>query len=78
MYIKAMEILNGPNSDQRVVRTLLEKAAEVNHSKARAHLAWMRVFAQHMDFDFEYAAHEFDELAKEGLSSAHLVCNVFK
>lgn len=77
MFRKAIEMLNGPNPDQRVVRTLIEKAAELNYSRARAHLARMKVFGQNMDFDFEYAAREFDELSKEGLSIAHMVCIIY-
>lgn len=74
MYEKAMEILNGQSSDKRVARTLLRKAAEMKNSKARAALAWQRILDESMeDIDFNYAAMEFDELAKEGLAEAHLV-----
>ncbi|XP_065371573.1 protein sel-1 homolog 1 [Calliphora vicina] len=72
MFEKGMEIFNGQSSDKRVARTLLRKAAEMKNSKARAALAWIRVLDQDMEFDFSYAATEFDELAKEGLSDAHL------
>lgn len=73
MYEKAMEILNGQSSDKRVARTLMRKAAEMKHSKARVAQAWMRLLDQHTLEDFNYAASEFDEMAKEGLTDAHLV-----
>ncbi|XP_013116479.1 protein sel-1 homolog 1 [Stomoxys calcitrans] len=72
MYENAMEMLSKPNSDKRVAFTLIRKAAEMKHSKARAELAWARVLGHYMDFDFEYAAAEFDDLAKEGLPEANM------
>ncbi|XP_061392292.1 protein sel-1 homolog 1 [Musca vetustissima] len=72
MYENAMEMLSKPNSDKRVAFTLIRKAAEMKHSKARAELAWAKVLGHYMDFDFEYAANEFDELAKEGLPEANM------
>uniref|UniRef100_T1PCQ8 Sel1 repeat protein n=1 Tax=Musca domestica TaxID=7370 RepID=T1PCQ8_MUSDO len=72
MYENAMEMLSKPNSDKRVAFTLIRKAAEMKHSKARAELAWAKVLGHYMDFDFEYAATEFDELAKEGLPEANM------
>lgn len=61
-----MEMLAKPNSDKRVAFTLIRKAAEMNHSKARAELAWART----MDLDFDF---EFDELSNEGIPEAHMV-----
>uniref|UniRef100_A0A1A9ZMA9 Protein sel-1 homolog 1 n=1 Tax=Glossina pallidipes TaxID=7398 RepID=A0A1A9ZMA9_GLOPL len=72
MYEKAMELLAKPNADKRVVYTLMSKAAEMKHNQARAELAWARVLGHNMDFDFAYAAKEFDALAEEGLPEANI------
>uniref|UniRef100_A0A1A9X2D5 Protein sel-1 homolog 1 n=1 Tax=Glossina brevipalpis TaxID=37001 RepID=A0A1A9X2D5_9MUSC len=72
MYEKAMELLAKPNADKRVAYTLMSKAAEMKHNKARVELAWARVLGHNMDFDFEYAAKEFDALAQEGLPEANM------
>ena len=65
-----MEMLAKPNSDKRVAFTLIRKAAEMNHTKARAELAWARTLGHYMDLDWDF---EFDELSKEGLPEAHMV-----
>lgn len=69
MFEKAMEMLAKPNSDKRVAFTLIRKAAEMNHTKARAELAWARTLGHYMDLDWDF---EFDELSKEGLPEAHM------
>lgn len=68
-----MELLAKPNADKRIVYTLMSKAAEMKHNQARAELAWARVLGHNMDFDFAYAAKEFDALAEEGLPEANIV-----
>lgn len=68
-----MEMLAKPRTDKRSAYALIQKAAEMNNFNARAELAWAHVLGHWVEFNFEYAATEFDELAKEGLPEANMV-----
>ncbi|EDV43958.1 uncharacterized protein Dana_GF18742 [Drosophila ananassae] len=72
MYDNAMDMLGKPRTDKRVAFTLLKKAADFNHLKARAELAWAVLLGHWMDFDFNHAADEFESLVNEGLPEAHM------
>ncbi|EDV53970.1 protein sel-1 homolog 1 [Drosophila erecta] len=72
VYDNAMYMLAKPSTDKRVAFILLKKAAAFNHLKARAELAWAVLLGHWMELNFNYAADEFESLAKEGVPEAHM------
>ncbi|XP_017471962.1 PREDICTED: protein sel-1 homolog 1 [Rhagoletis zephyria] len=74
-YEKAMDMLSKPRSDKVLAYKFIIRAAEMNHLKARAELAWAHLLGNYGHYvkpNFELAAAEFDELAKEGVPEANM------
>ncbi|XP_053945464.1 protein sel-1 homolog 1 [Anastrepha ludens] len=72
LYEKAMDMLSKPRSDKDLAYKLIIRAAEMKHLKARAELAWTHLLGHYAELNFELAAAEFDELAKEGVPEANM------
>ncbi|CAD6995149.1 unnamed protein product [Ceratitis capitata] len=72
LYEKAMDMISKPRSDKDLAYRFIIRAAEMNHLKARAELAWAHLLGHYAKLNFEFAAAEFDQLAKEGLPEANM------
>ncbi|XP_037948535.1 protein sel-1 homolog 1 [Teleopsis dalmanni] len=72
LYELAMGMLAKPRSNKDEAYKIMKKAADMKHAQARATMAWAAVLGHWKDFNFEYAASEFDELVLEGLPDANM------
>lgn len=68
-----MDIIAKQRSDKDLGHIFITRAAEMNHLKARAEMAWAHLLGRNGKLNFELAAAEFDELAKEGVPEANMV-----
>ncbi|XP_054081811.1 protein sel-1 homolog 1 [Zeugodacus cucurbitae] len=73
-YEKAMDLFAKPpkHQDKYLAYKFIARAAEMNHLKARAEMAWAHLLGRYAQLNYELAATEFDELAKEGVPEAHM------
>nr|XP_014085878.1 protein sel-1 homolog 1 [Bactrocera oleae]XP_036226011.1 protein sel-1 homolog 1 [Bactrocera oleae] len=72
LYEKGMDIIAKQRSDKDLGHIFITRAAEMNHLKARAEMAWAHLLGRNGKLNFELAAAEFDELAKEGVPEANM------
>lgn len=72
-YENGMNIISKQPGAKYLAYKFLLSAAERNHLKARAELAWAHLLGRIEKLNFEFAATEFDELAKEGVPEANMV-----
>lgn len=68
-----MKLLEKTTGDKSSAYVYLRKAAEMNHLKARAEMAWAYLLGHYLNLNYEYASKEFEILAKQGVPEANLV-----
>ncbi|XP_055373676.1 protein sel-1 homolog 1 [Condylostylus longicornis] len=72
LYEQAISIFNKTSADKSVGYLILNKAANLGHSLAKAELAWAHLLGHFVELDIEYARSTFEELAQKGIPEAHM------